>query len=72
MNNIIKKQRNVTLGQRNVNKDYYFQCPLCENMLEIKMTKKNKPYVVCNDCGMQIFIRRQEGINKLNHMRFLY
>ena len=37
-------------------------CFLCDSDLEVRMTKKDKPYVVCEHCGMQIFVRGPEGI----------
>jgi len=40
----------------------YFPCPVCKRMLIVKITKKNKPYCVCNICGMQLFVRGKEGI----------
>ena len=42
-----------------------FPCPLCEEELEIKISKKGKPYVVCDVCGVQLFVRRAEGIKRL-------
>ncbi len=46
-------------------KDKLFPCPLCEKDLNIKLSKKNKPYIICDYCGIQLFIRKQEGIKKL-------
>lgn len=47
-------------------KNKKFDCPLCQESLEIKFDKrKQKPYCQCNECGMQIFIRRERGINFL-------
>lgn len=46
-------------------KDALLPCPLCERDLNIKLSKKNKPYVVCDLCGVQLFIRKKEGINIL-------
>ena len=47
-------------------KNKKYECPLCHKKLEIKFDKrKQKPYCQCNDCGMQIFIRREQGINYL-------
>lgn len=42
-----------------------FPCPLCQKELEIKISKKQKPYCVCIDCGIQLFIRGKEGISRL-------
>ncbi len=40
-------------------------CPLCGIPLEIRESVKSKPYVICNSCGMQMFIRKESGIEKL-------
>lgn len=39
-----------------------FPCFLCGNGIPVKFTKKQKPYLTCDPCGIQIFIRRKEGI----------
>jgi ssDNA-binding Zn-finger/Zn-ribbon topoisomerase 1 len=40
-------------------------CPTCHRELEHRMSKKQKPYFVCDFCGVQIFFRLQEGIERL-------
>jgi DNA-directed RNA polymerase subunit RPC12/RpoP len=40
-------------------------CFLCGKQLNQRTDKNNKPYFICNPCGMQIFIRRELGIQKL-------
>ena len=57
-------QRNVTLED----KKHYFPCPICKKMCLIELTKKNKPYLKCTDCGVQLFIRKNKGINRLIEM----
>jgi len=43
------------------------RCPLCKEKLEIRLDEKHKkPYVICNPCGVQMFIRRDSGIKILN------
>ena len=38
-------------------------------MLPVKYTKgKNKPYITCNDCGVQLFIRGIEGIKRFEKL----
>jgi len=37
----------------------------CGDRLEERTDKKNKPYFVCDPCGIQLFIRRKQGIEKL-------
>jgi hypothetical protein len=59
----------------------------CGKQLDVRIDKNGKRYVVCNGCGMQMFIRRQQGIENLaelikalrgrdlpfrNHARMLY
>jgi hypothetical protein len=40
-------------------------CPTCRNELEPRTSKKGKPYFVCELCGVQIFFRLTEGIERL-------
>jgi transcription elongation factor Elf1 len=41
------------------------KCPLCGKPLVVKKTRKKKPYAVCDDCGLQMFVRYEEGIDRL-------
>jgi len=50
---------------RKMNNKGWVPCFLCGNQLEIRNSKREKPYIVCDPCGVQIFIRRKEGINLL-------
>jgi len=43
-------------------KQRLFPCPLCARGLDIRETKKDKPYVICDPCGMQLFVRNDTGI----------
>jgi len=40
-------------------------CFLCGEEIEIKNSKKGKPYFICDPCGLQAFIRRDKGIERL-------
>src|SRR5262245_8711576 len=40
-------------------------CLTCGGRLRIRKDKNGKPYVVCDDCGLQTFIRRKKGIQNL-------
>lgn len=40
-------------------------CPTCRRELAQKESKKGKPYFVCELCGVQIFFRLREGIERL-------
>jgi hypothetical protein len=42
-----------------------FPCPLCGMALPVRMSQKQKPYCVCNDCGIQVFFRGRAGIQRL-------
>ena len=41
-----------------------FPCPVCATRLEVRITKKQKPYVVCDPCGVQVFVRSRSGIDR--------
>jgi len=47
-----------------------FNCPICDVNKEIRLTsrvgKDPKPYIVCDPCGVQLFVRKEKGIRKLN------
>lgn len=43
-----------------------FPCPVCTEPRELRMTKKRKPYLVCDPCGIQVFVRGPAGIAALN------
>jgi DNA-directed RNA polymerase subunit RPC12/RpoP len=45
-----------------------FPCPLCGAGLPILASKRNKPYITCNSCGLQLFFRGKEGISRLREM----
>ena len=39
-----------------------FPCPVCAERREVRITKKKKPYITCDPCGIQVFIRGPAGI----------
>jgi len=59
---------NVTLGGDNEDSIEYFPCPTCFEMLDLRYDKKSHPYFICDDCGMQLFIRGKKGIKKLKNL----
>ena len=60
---------NVTLGdQHDEGRNQYFPCPICFGILEVRHDKNSKPYCICNDCGVQLFIRGKEGIKKFKNL----
>ena len=40
-------------------------CFLCSADLEIRTDKNGKRYFICDECGVQAFIRRKAGISRL-------
>jgi len=45
-----------------------FPCPVCNMELRLKISRKQKPYCMCLECGIQIFFRGQAGIDRLHKM----
>lgn len=45
-----------------------FPCPVCMQPLEVRVTKKDKPYVTCDPCGVQLFIRGAAGIAEFKRL----
>jgi hypothetical protein len=41
------------------------RCFLCGEEIEVKNSKKGKPYFICDPCGLQAFVRRERGIERL-------
>ena len=48
----------MDIAQNKIN----FPCPVCTRLLDVRKSKKGKPYVVCSNCGIQMFIRERAGI----------
>jgi hypothetical protein len=49
----------------------FIPCFLCGQKLEKRISKNRKPYFICDSCGAQIFIRRKQGIEKLEELMSL-
>src|SRR5712692_5503347 len=45
-----------------------FPCPVCTDPREVRMTKKRKPYITCDPCGIQLFIRGPAGVAAFNRL----
>lgn len=41
-------------------------CVLCGKALDKRIDKNGKPYFICDPCGTQFFVRRQEGVSRLD------
>ena len=39
-----------------------FPCPVCLQTREVRITKKRKPYITCDPCGIQLFVRGPAGM----------
>ena len=47
---------------------FYFDCPLCGKPLDVRMSKKQKPYVTCDGCSLQMFVRGRAGIERFDQL----
>jgi transcription elongation factor Elf1 len=45
-----------------------FPCPVCMDPREVRLTKKKKPYITCDPCGIQVFVRGPAGIAAFNRL----
>ena len=45
-----------------------FPCLLCGTGFEILLSLKEKPYCICNSCGIQVFFRGKTGIKRLREI----
>jgi DNA-directed RNA polymerase subunit RPC12/RpoP len=52
----------------NLDEKRMFPCPVCGAPCEVKLTKKGKPYIVCDPCGIQVFVRGPAGIAALDRL----
>ena len=43
-------------------------CFLCSQELKQREDKNEKPYFICDPCGVQIFVRGQRGIENLSQL----
>lgn len=43
-------------------------CLLCGDDLDQRTDKRKKPYFICDPCGMQMFVRRAQGAEKLERL----
>jgi hypothetical protein len=45
-----------------------FPCCLCSANLDIRISKKGKPYCTCESCGIQTFFRGKTAISRLKSL----
>ena len=43
-------------------------CFLCGRKLTVRTDKNGKPYLICDPCGSQHFIRRKQGMERLGDL----
>ena len=46
----------------------FIPCFLCGKEVDIRYSKREKPYLVCDPCGVQIFVRGKSGISRLSSL----
>ncbi len=46
----------------------FMHCFLCAAKLSKRTDKNGKPYFICNPCGIQLFVRRQHGMQLLEKL----
>ena len=46
----------------------FLPCFLCGRKLEKRSDKHSKPYFVCDVCGVQLFVRKKHGIERLDKL----
>ena len=51
-----------------VNGNPMFPCPVCTQVREVRLTKKDKPYLICDSCGVQVFVRGPAGIEEFRRL----
>jgi len=47
---------------------FKFPCPVCTGARQVRLTKKDKPYITCDPCGIQVFVRGPAGIAEFNRL----
>jgi len=51
-----------------LNGQQMFPCPVCADPREVRLTKKKKPHITCDPCGIQVFVRGPSGIAAFNRL----
>lgn len=49
---------------------FYFACPLCGALLDVRRSKKGKPYVICAHCALQLFVRGAAGVERFDQLAY--
>lgn len=40
-------------------------CPVCNRRQDLRLSKSGKPYMHCEDCLVQLFVRGPDGIRRM-------
>jgi predicted RNA-binding Zn-ribbon protein involved in translation (DUF1610 family) len=56
---------NVTLPKPEWYAEKKFPCPVCGANLSLRVARTQKPYCHCDACGIQLFFRGRNGIERL-------
>ena len=46
----------------------FLHCPLCAERCDIRTDKNGKPYITCDSCGVQLFMRGREARDRLQKL----
>jgi predicted RNA-binding Zn-ribbon protein involved in translation (DUF1610 family) len=59
---------NVTLEEPDWFAGKAFPCPVCGSDLQLRVARTQKPYCHCDPCGLQLFFRGKNGIQRLKKL----
>ena len=63
-----KHNVNVTLADAGWFAGKEFPCPVCGAIMPLRTARTGKPYCQCDPCGIQLFFRGKNGIQKLRRL----
>lgn len=46
-------------------RDLWLPCPACGTPLQVRPTHNDKPHWICDPCGVQLFVRKEAGIERI-------
>ena len=46
----------------------FFPCPICACPLDVRKSKKGRPYLVCDADGLQMFVRNDSGVRAFERL----
>ncbi len=72
LTNSMRANVNVMLGENTQTNEGLlgreFPCPICGMALKLRLSRREKPYCICDPCGIQLFIRGKLGITRLQEL----